>query len=136
MIKNVVKDIKKLSIKSVDADINDLYIVDDLIDTLSNNRDKCIGMAANMIGYNKNIICVCIGMMIIPMINPKIISKKYPYTTEEGCLSLLGLRPCLRYKEITIEYYDTKFNKKVSTYTDLTAEIIEHEIDHLNGIII
>lgn len=136
MVKNVVKDILLLKEKSIDATKEDLYIVDDLIDTLKVNQDKCIGMAANMIGYNKKILVVSLGLLTLPMINPKIISKNKKYKTKEGCLSLIGERECTRYEEIEVEYLDKTFTKKKSKYTGLIAEIIQHEIDHFNGIII
>lgn len=136
MVKNVVKDVLLLKEKSCDATKKDLYIVDDLIDTLKVNQDKCIGMAANMIGYNKKILVVSLGILTLPMINPKIISKNKEYKTKEGCLSLIGERECTRYEEIEVEYLDKTFTKKKSKYTGLIAEIIQHEIDHFNGIII
>lgn len=136
MVKNVVKDIIFLSKKATKATKDDLYIVNDLKDTLNANKDNCIGMAANMIGYNKSIICVSLGMFQLPMINPVIISKKGMYKTKEGCLSLLGERECERFSEIEVEYYDVNFEKKIGKYQGLIAEIIQHEIDHTNGIII
>lgn len=136
MVKNVVKDIIFLSKKATKATKEDLYIVNDLKDTLNANKDNCIGMAANMIGYNKSIICVSLGMFQLPMINPVIISKKGMYKTKEGCLSLLGERECERFSEIEVEYYDVNFEKKIGKYQGLIAEIIQHEIDHTNGIII
>lgn len=136
MIKPVVKDTIFLSKPSIEATKDDLHIVTDLLDTLRANQDRCIGMAANMIGINKRIIVISLGLINIPMINPVIKSKKKPYKTNEGCLSLIGERECLRYEEIEVEYYDTKFEKHIATYKDLIAEIIQHEIDHLNGIII
>ena len=136
MVKNVVKDIIFLSKKATKATKEDLYIVNDLKDTLNANKDNCIGMAANMIGYNKSIICVSLGMFQLPMINPVIISKKGMYKTKEGCLSLLGERECERFSEIEVEYYDVNFKKKIGKYQGLIAEIIQHEIDHTNGIII
>lgn len=136
MIKPIVKDIILLKRKSVDATKEDLMIAKDLIDTLNANKDTCVGMAANMIGYTKNIIIINNGLFPVIMINPKIVSKKDMYKTEESCLSLIGTRPCKRFKEIEVEYYDMNFNKQKGTYKDFTAEIIQHEIDHLSGIII
>lgn len=136
MIKPIVKDIILLKRKSVDATKEDLMITKDLIDTLNANKDTCVGMAANMIGYTKNIIIINNGLFPVIMINPKIVSKKNMYKTEESCLSLIGTRPCKRFKEIEVEYYDMNFNKQKGTYKDFTAEIIQHEIDHLSGIII
>ena len=137
MIKNIVKDIEFLKIKGEDLKPNEIYIVNDLIDTLRFNLNCCVGMAANMIGYSKNaIVFVDESEKIVSMINPKIIKASDPYDTEEGCLSLDGKRPCRRYKKIKVEYLDSSFKIKIKTYTDFTAEIIQHEIDHLFGIII
>lgn len=136
MIKPIVKDTILLAKKSEIATKEDLYIVTDLLDTLKHYQDRCIGMAANMIGINKRIIVISLGIINIPMINPKIVSKKRPYKTVEGCLSLIGERECRRYEEIEVEYYDINFKKQKNTYKDLIAEIIQHEIDHIEGIII
>lgn len=136
MIKPIVKDTILLAKKSEIANKDDLYIVTDLLDTLKHYQDRCIGMAANMIGINKRIIVISLGIINLPMINPKIVSKKRPYKTVEGCLSLIGERECTRYEEIEVEYYDINFKKQKNTYKDLIAEIIQHEIDHIEGIII
>lgn len=136
MIKNVVKDVFFLSQKSENATKEDLYIAQDLIDTLRANRKACVGMAANMIGYKKNIIVIANGLTEFIMINPVITSKKNKYETEEGCLSLIGERKCTRYEEIEVDYLDINWNKKHGKYTGFVAEIIQHEIDHTNGIII
>ena len=136
MIKNICKDVMFLSRKSEAATKEDLPIAKDLIDTLIANKDKCIGMAANMIGYNKSIIVVSTGMFPVVMFNPVITGKRKMYNASEGCLSLKGERPCIRYEEIDVTYYDMSFNKKTGTYTGLISEIIQHEVDHLNGIII
>lgn len=137
MIKNIVKDINFLSQPSTLATKDDLYIIADLKDTLSFNRSGCVGMAANMIGYLKNIIIFedenkkhCI------MINPKIIKCDGEYETEEGCLSLSGVRKTKRYQKIKVEYFNEAFQKRIQTYSGFTAQIIQHEIDHLSGIII
>lgn len=136
MIKNVIKDVFFLSQKSENATKEDLYIAQDLIDTLRANRKACVGMAANMIGYKKNIIVIANGLTEFIMINPVITSKKNKYETEEGCLSLIGERKCTRYEEIEVDYLDMNWNKKHGKYTGFVAEIIQHEIDHTNGIII
>lgn len=136
MIKNICKDVMFLSRKSEAATKEDLPIAKDLIDTLIANKDKCIGMAANMIGYNKSIIVVSTGIFPVVMFNPVITGKRKMYNASEGCLSLTGERPCIRYEEIDVTYYDMSFNKKTGTYTGLISEIIQHEVDHLNGIII
>ena len=136
MVKGLVKDVMFLSQKAEKATEKDKYIANDLLDTLKANRDRCLGLAANMIGYNKAIICVSGGLYDFVMINPVITSRSGEYETEEGCLSLIGERKCKRYKEIEVDYLDINFNKQHGKYTEFVAEIIQHEIDHTNGIII
>ena len=136
MVKNIVKDTFFLPRKSVPATKADMGVARDLSDTLAANADKCVGMAANMIGVSKNIIIVNIGFMNYVMFNPVITQKSGEYKTEEGCLSLIGVRPAVRYEKITVEFYDISWNKQVREYTGWTAQIIQHEIDHLSGIII
>ena len=137
MIKNIVKDIEFLKVVSTEATIDDKYIADDLRDTLSFNRGKCVGMAANMIGYHKRIIIFeDENNKLIIMFNPKIIKGEKEYSTEEGCLSLTGVRPTKRYLKIKVEYYNEEFKKRIMTYQGFVAQIIQHEIDHCNGIII
>ena len=136
MVKEIIKDILFLSQKAEKATEKDKYIAKDLLDTLKANKDKCVGLAANMIGYNKSIICVSSGLYDFIMINPIITKKTKEYETEEGCLSLIGQRKCKRYREIEVDYLDINFNKQHGKYTDFVAEIIQHEIDHTNGIII
>ena len=136
MVKEIVKDVFFLGQKSEDATKEDKAIVDDLLDTLKANREHCVGMAANMIGVRKNIIVVNMGMTDLAMINPKIVSKEGPYDTEEGCLSLTGVRKTTRYQKIEVEYMDHKFRKQKRVYTGWTAQIIQHEVDHCNGIVI
>lgn len=136
MVKEIVKDVMFLSQKVEKATEKDKYIANDLLDTLKANRDRCVGLAANMIGYNKAIICVSGGLYDFVMINPVITSRSGEYETEEGCLSLIGERKCKRYKEIEVDYLDINFNKQHGKYTEFVAEIIQHEIDHTNGIII
>lgn len=136
MVRDIVKDVLFLGQKSVPATKDDLHIATDLQDTLRANHDKCVGMAANMIGYHKNIIIVSVGFVDMVMINPVIKSKSKPYQTEEGCLSLLGVRPVTRFENITVEYEDCTFKKHVQTFNGWTAQIIQHEVDHCNGIII
>jgi len=137
MIKEIVKDIKFLMIKSELATKDDLYILTDLIDTLNHNRKSCVGMAANMIGYNK---CILVYMdkndNIEYMINPKIIKYDSEYETEEGCLSLIGKRKTKRFKKIKVEYYNDKFQKRLKVFNNFEAQIIQHEMDHFEGIII
>jgi peptide deformylase len=136
MVREIVHDVLFLKQKSTKADRNDMQIVTDLKDTLKANHDRCIGMAANMIGYNKRIIIFTAGIMDIVMINPVIVKKAQPYETEEGCLSLTGVRKTKRWEKITVEYQDTDFNKKRGDFTGFVAQIIQHECDHLEGVII
>ena len=136
MVKEIVKDVIFLKKKSVKADTNDMQIITDLQDTLKANHDRCVGMAANMIGYSKRIIIFTAGIMDIVMINPVIVKKARPYETEEGCLSLTGVRKTKRWEMITVEYLDTSFKKKRGDFTGFAAQIIQHECDHLDGIII
>lgn len=136
MVRDIVKDMIFLKQKSAVATRADEGIARDLMDTLAANKDHCVGMAANMIGQKKNIIIVNIGFMNLIMYNPVIVDKKDPYMTEEGCLSLIGVRPAKRYKEITVEYQDINWNKCKQNFTGWTAQIIQHECDHLEGIII
>lgn len=136
MVKEIVKDIMFLSQKAEKATEKDRYIANDLLDTLKANKDRCVGIAANMIGYNKSIICVSGGFYDFVMINPVITKKSGEYQTEEGCLSLIGERKCKRYNEIEVEYLDINFTKQHRKYTGFVAEIVQHEIDHTNGIII
>ena len=136
MIKPIMKDPFFLAQKSEPATKEDMQVVQDLLDTLKANQDKCVGMAANMIGVKKNIIAVAAGPFIFTMINAKIIKKKDAFKTEEGCLSLIGKRPCTRYKEIEVEYLDQDFKLQHGTYSGWTAQIIQHELDHVAGIVI
>jgi peptide deformylase len=122
--------------KAEPATMDDKQIAIDLLDTLKANEAGCVGMAANMIGIPKAIIAVNMGFVNIAMFNPKIINKSEPYKTSEGCLSLLGARDTVRYKNIEIEYYDMSWVKQCKKYSDWIAQIIQHEIDHLDGKII
>lgn len=136
MVKEIVKDVMFLSQKAEKATEKDKYIANDLLDTLKANKDRCVGLAANMIGYNKAIICVSGGLYDFVMINPVITYTNREYQTVEGCLSLIGERECKRYKEIEVDYLDMYFRKQHGRYTGFVAEIIQHEVDHTNGIII
>lgn len=136
MIKKITRDPMFLAQKSVDATEADKQVISDLLDTLRANLDHCVGMAANMIGVSKNIIVVAAGPFQFAMINQVIAKKTGAFQTEEGCLSLDGVRPCTRYKEIEVDYLDTNFKKQHGKYTGWTAQIIQHEIDHCNGIVI
>lgn len=136
MIKEIVRDVFFLSQKSEPATKDDLQTGRDLQDTLQANRERCVGMAANMIGVKKNIIIVNMGMIDVVMFNPVIISKKGSYETEEGCLSLDGVRKTTRYQNIEVEYYDFNWKKQRQKLSGWTAQIAQHEIDHLSGKII
>lgn len=136
MIKPIVKDVLFLGEKSEVATKEDMAVVDDLIDTLRANLDGCVGLAANMIGVKKRIIVFAVGSVIVPMINPVILKKEKSYVTEESCLSLTGFRETTRYETIEVEYFDKSFKKQRGTFTGFVAQIIQHEVDHCNGIII
>ena len=137
MIRPIVKDVLFLSRKSITADKSDIQIAKDLLDTLKANSDICVGMAANMIGELKRILVAYNGKEYIVMINPTITehSKKF-YEASEGCLSLSGERTTKRYEEITVEYWDKKFKKKKQRFSGPSAQIIQHEMDHFEGILI
>ena len=136
MVKQIVRDQFFLQQKSEPATEADRQVVEDLLDTLRANQDRCVGMAANMIGVKKRIIVVAMGPFLFPMINPVITKKIGEYQTEESCLSLDGVKPCTRYKEIEVDYLDQDFKPKHGKYSDFTAQIIQHEIDHFSGILI
>jgi peptide deformylase len=137
MVKNIVKDVKFLSLPSTDMTEDDKYIIADLKDTLLFNKRYCVGMAANMIGYLKNAIIFEDNKKVYNvLLNPKIIKSEGEYEIEEGCLSLEGKRKTTRYKKIKVEYLDEFYRKRIKTFTDFEAEIIQHEIDHLSGILI
>ena len=116
--------------------VADIQVGKDLQDTLRANRERCVGMAANMIGVKKNIIIVNMGFIDVVMFNPVIVSKRDMYETEEGCLSLDGVRKTTRYQEIEVEYYDFNWKKQRQKLSGWTAQICQHEIDHLSGKII
>ena len=136
MIKSIVKDIFFLGQKSEPATKQDLSVGQDLQDTLSANQERCVGMAANMIGVRKRIIIVNIGFMNLVMYNPVLLKKDTPYETEEGCLSLEGVRKTKRYQNIEVEYLDGSWKKHRQKFSGWTAQIILHEMDHLEGVII
>lgn len=136
MVKKVVRDPLFLAQKSEPATEVDKQVVQDLLDTLRANLDHCVGMAANMIGVKKNIIVVVAGPFQFSMINAIITKKSGAFQTEEGCLSLDGVRSCTRYKEIEVDYLDQNFKKQHDKYSGWTAQIIQHELDHVAGIVI
>ena len=136
MVKQIVRDIFFLGQPSEPATQADLSVGRDLLDTLQANREACVGMAANMIGVKKNIIIVNMGLIDVVMFKPVIISRRGRYETEEGCLSLEGVRKTTRYQEIEVEYYDSSWKKQRQKLSGWTAQIAQHEIDHLSGKII
>jgi len=136
MIRPVVRDVFFLRQKSEPATQGDLSIGQDLRDALASNRDRCVGMAANMIGVKKRVIIVNMGPVDVVMYNPVITRKDSPFETEEGCLSLDGVRKTTRYQNISVEYRDSTWKKRQQNYTGWIAQIIQHEMDHLEGIII
>lgn len=136
MVKPIVRDVFFLAQKSEPATKEDASVIRDLLDTLAANQERCVGMAANMIGVKKNIIVVNTGFMNVAMVNTRILKKSQPYETEEGCLSLDGVRKTTRYQNIEIEYLDHNFKKQRQKYSGWTAQIIQHELDHVQGVII
>jgi len=136
MVRLIVKDVLFLGQKSEPATQADAAVVEDLLDTLKANAEYCVGMAANMIGVKKRIIVYSVGIINVPMINPVIIKKSKLYETEEGCLSLTGIKKTTRYEIIEVGYLDRNFKKQKQTFSGWTAQIIQHEIDHCNGIVI
>ena len=136
MVREICRDIIFLAQKSEDAAINDLPVGADLLETLIFHKDGCVGMAANMIGVGKRIICFDNEGEYMTMYNPVIIRKSEPYEAEEGCLSLTGTRKTKRFKKIKVQYLNESFQTRVKTFSGFTAQIIQHEIDHCDGIII
>lgn len=137
MVKEVIHDPIFLAGKSELATKEDAHVAQDLLDTLIANKDSCVGMAANMIGLHKRIIVFDNEGTYMTMFNPEIIKKSGPYETEEGCLSLLGgPRPCKRYKTIKAKWQTAEFQTRIKTFTGWIAQIIQHEIDHCDGILI
>ena len=136
MIKPIMKDVLFLNQKSDLATPRDMQVVQDLLDTLKVNEAGCVGMAANMIGVRKRIIAVNMGGVNVPMINPVIVKKSGPYEAEEGCLSLSDVRKTTRYREIEVEYLDINFKKQRQKYMGWVAQIIQHEVDHCDGVLI
>ena len=136
MVKEIVRDVFFLAQKSEPATKADIAVGHDLMDTLRANRERCVGMAANMIGVKKNIIIVNMGMMDVVMFNPVLLKADTPYQTEEGCLSLDGVRSTMRFENIEVEYYDFTWKKQRMKLSGWTAQICQHELDHLEGRII
>lgn len=137
MVKELVHDPILLAMKSETAAKYDLQTAQDLMDTLSAHKDSCVGMAANMIGVRKRIIVFDNGGEYMTMLNPEILKRSEPYETEEGCLSLLGgPRKCKRYKSVKVKWQTVDFQTRIKTFTGFTAQIIQHEIDHCDGVLI
>ena len=137
MIKEVIHDPILLSAKSETATKEDMQVAQDLLDTLIANKESCVGMAANMIGVRKRIIVFDNEGSYMTMFNPEIIKVSGPYDAEEGCLSLLGgPRPCKRFQTIKVRWQNQQFQTRIKTFTGWPAQIIQHEIDHCNSILI
>ena len=137
MIKELIHDPIWLARKSEVATKEDLQVAQDLLDTLTAHKDGCVGMAANMIGVQKRIIAFDNNGTYMVMFNPEIIKKSGPYDAEEGCLSLLGgLRKCKRYQTIKVQWQTAEFQTRIKTFTGFPAQIIQHEVDHCDGVLI
>ena len=136
MIQPIMKDPIFLAQKSAPATKEDLQVAQDLLDTLTAHKDGCVGMAANMIGFSKRIIAFDNEGKYMVMFNPEIVKRSEPYEAEEGCLSLTGTRKAKRYCSIKVQYQNEQFQTRFKTFTGWTAQIIQHEIDHCNGVLI
>lgn len=136
MIREIMRDTAFLAQKAEPATLADLSVAQDLLDTLAAHKDGCVGMAANMIGVNKRIIAFDNEGSYMVMLNPEIVKQAEPYEAEEGCLSLTGTRKTKRWKSIKVQYQNESSQTRFKTFTGLTAQIIQHEIDHCKGIII
>lgn len=136
MVRPIMKDPVFLSRKSIEATAGDAEIGRDLLETLEFHKEGCVGMAANMIGEAKRIIAFDCGAGYMVMFNPEIIKKSEPYETEEGCLSLPGIRKTTRYRKIKVRYQNEAMQVRMKTFEGWTAQIIQHEIDHCNGVLI
>lgn len=136
MIKPIVKDVLFLQQKSLEATKADRHIGQELQATLLANKDRCVGLAANMIGYHKRVIIIDLGLSSLVMYNPVLLDQQGPYQTEESCLSLLGSRPTTRYRQIRVAFRDQNWQEQTLTLTDFPAQICQHELDHLEGVII
>ena len=136
MIRNIMRDIEFLKQKAQAATAADASVADDLLETLRANREKCVGMAANMIGVNRAVIVFENEGEYMEMFNPKILRRSDPFDAEEGCLSLAGTRRAKRYREIKVQWQTREMKTRVKNFSGFTAQIIQHEIDHLDGVII
>ena len=136
MIRDICKDEAFLARKAEPATADDLGTAQDLLDTLAAHKEGCVGMAANMIGVNKRIIVFDDDGKYQGMFNPVIVKRDRPYEAEEGCLSLTGRRKTKRFQTIKVQWQNEKFQTRLKTFTGWTAEIIQHEIDHCEGVLI
>ena len=136
MIREICRDEAFLSQKAQPATLDDLSTAQDLLDTLAAHKSGCVGMAANMIGVNKRIIAFDNEGTYMVMFNPVIVKCSGPYEAEEGCLSLTGTRKAKRFQTIKVQWQNEKFQPRLKTFTGWTAEIIQHELDHCQGILI
>ena len=136
MVREIMTDETFLTQKAESATQDDLRVAQDLLDTLAAHKDGCVGMAANMIGVNKRVIVFDNEGSYMVMFNPEIIKISGPYEADEGCLSLTGIRKTKRWKSIKVQYQNEKFQTRFKTFTGWTAQIIQHEIDHCEGILI
>ena len=136
MVRDIMRDETFLSQKAEPATLEDLPVAQDLLDTLTAHKDGCVGMAANMIGVCKRIIVFDNEGTYMVMFNPEIIKKSGPYEAEEGCLSLPGTRKAKRWQSIKVQYQNEQFQTRFKTFTGWTAQIIQHEIDHCEGVLI
>ena len=136
MVREIMRDEAFLSQKAEPSTLEDLSVAQDLLDALTDHKDGCVGMAANMIGVNKRIIAFDNEGKYMVMFNPEIIKKSGPYEAEEGCLSLTGTRKAKRWQSIKVQYQNERFQTRFKTFTGWTAQIIQHEIDHCEGILI
>lgn len=136
MIRTINKDVFLLSLKAVDATEDDLDVAYDLLDTIKAHAHECVGMAANMIGVNKRILVFKNGQNYEVMLNPRILDAKNSLIKEEGCLCHEGVKQVKRFKKIKVEYQNEKFQKRIKTFSDFPAQIIQHEMDHFEGILV
>lgn len=136
MVKEIIKDEAFLSQVSQAATTEDLPVAQDLLDTLTANAHRCVGLAANMIGVLRRVIVVDNEGEYLILFNPEMIKSSEPFYTQEACLSLQGMRPTKRYRSIKVQYQNSSFQTRIKTFKGFTAQIIQHEIDHCNGIII
>ena len=136
MVREIMRDEVFLSQKAELATLEDLPVAQDLLDTLTAHKDGCVGMAANMIGVNKRIIVFDNEGKYMVIFNPEIVKRSGPYEAEEGCLSLTGTRKAKRWQSIKVQYQNELFQTRIKTFTGWTAQIIQHEIDHCEGVLI